>query len=261
VVYANHIERSYIAQLREDINGLQQQIAALTSTMHSFIDNQTRRAGGTRSPPSPRLASPAYTATADHKSKEPVQPKFIGHTRSAFSFNIAETSMTRMGISNIESSRTGTSSQSTSRGSTPELETRPRSLSLSASEDPLMRISVDEAIRLVGIYEDEIQSVHPIIETNDLIKIVPQILHFAKTAGQVSTKTSSCDEKDVFMLRIAIATAVLCESHGRNEVSDRLVIAVKEGVGRISNDKELVIRDIQIMGMLVRPSILDRNDH
>lgn len=149
--------------------------------------------------------------------------------------------MTRMGLSNVGLFRTGSSSVSSSQESTPRPATKAIPASLSSAEDPLVSITDNDAIRLVGIYQDEIQSVHPIIETQDLVQKIPQILDSIRTADQASANTLSCDKKDVYILRIPIATAVLCESHGRNGVSNRLVVSVKQGVGKISNDKELVI--------------------
>jgi hypothetical protein len=53
------------------------------------------------------------------------------------------------------------------------------------------------------------------------------------------------------MVKIAIATAMLHESHGRNEMSDGLIKSVEQEVGVISLAGSVELKDIQIMGMLV----------
>lgn len=188
-----------------------------------------------------------------------MQPKFIGRTRAAFSFNVAETSITRMGIAAPEHSFSGRSSAASTREPTPEPVDEAKIPSSVNEVDPLRSISDGEAIRLVGIYEDEIACVHPIIETKDLVAIVPRILDATINDGRQYSRSSSNydDAKDAHVLRIVIATALICETYGKNELSDRFVEFVKQDVGKISNDNDLDLKDIQIMAMLVRYLIYD----
>lgn len=112
-------------------------------------------------------------------------------------------------------------------------------------------ITVEEAVRLLGVFEDEIACVHPIIETQLLVEKVPQILDFIKNPNRPITDFQSFDPKDTLVLRLAIATALICETFGKNEVSDRIIVCVKADVGRLANDFDLVLKDIQVMAMLV----------
>ncbi|KAF3041109.1 hypothetical protein E8E12_006696 [Didymella heteroderae] len=57
-------------------------------------------------------------------------------------------------------------------------------------------------------------------------------------------------KKDIHILRLAIATAITHEIHGKNILSDRLLFEVEQDVGRISSETEVELKDIQIMGML-----------
>lgn len=245
--------RSLITQLSQDVQCLRAQVSTLTAAMTSFIDGQAQSLTNNCARVSPALQhpSPTYVSAISHRTREPVQPKFVGLTRSAFSFHVAESSMTRMGIAAVELPTTGPSSADSSRATTPEPLDKGELVSASTEIDPMLGITEDEAARLVGIYRDEIASVHPIIETNDLALKIPQILDSMRTARHLSACSKPISEKDVHMLRIAIATAVLCESHGGNEISDKLVASVKHNVAHISNDAELELKDIQIMGMLV----------
>ncbi|KAF2845910.1 hypothetical protein T440DRAFT_502092 [Plenodomus tracheiphilus IPT5] len=244
------VDDSHFRQLSHDITCLREQVSALTAVVASLVEKQARPIpsmdGRT---PLGQSASPAQTVTTI-RTREPVQPKFIGPTRSAFSFNVAETSLTRVGIAPSVALSTNSSSVASSREPSPEPPNEVRSLSVSSDTDLMTSISVDEAIRLLGIYEDEIACVHPIIETKVLVSKVPQILDFIKNPHRPITDFQDFDPKDAHVLRLAIATALICETFGKNEISDRLVASVKADVGKITNDLELVLKDIQIMSML-----------
>jgi hypothetical protein len=107
------------------------------------------------------------------------------------------------------------------------------------------------------VYQEEIACVHPIVDTDDLIQNASNILDFSKGYNsQSSSVLHSIGPKDVHMMKIAIATAILHETHGKNEVSDGLVESVEQDVGVVSLAREVELKDIQIMGMLVRVSYI-----
>ncbi|KAL1591759.1 hypothetical protein SLS60_011758 [Paraconiothyrium brasiliense] len=56
--------------------------------------------------------------------------------------------------------------------------------------------------------------------------------------------------KDAHILRLAIATAITHEIHGKNDLSERLIHQVEQDVGKISCAAEVELKDIQIFGML-----------
>ncbi|KAH9869970.1 hypothetical protein J1614_006891 [Plenodomus biglobosus] len=243
------IDESHFKQLSHDIKRLREQVSALTAVVASLVESQTRPPVSVDGPtPLGPSVSPAQTTNA--RPKEPVQPKFIGPTRSAFSFNVAETSLERMGIAPREVGSTNSSSVASSREPSTEPSNEVRSLSIPSDRDLMTTISVDEAIRLLGIYEDEIACVHPIIETKALVAKVPQILDFIKNPYRPMRNMQSFDPRDAHVLRLVIATALICETFGKNEVSDRLVASVKADVGKIANNLELELKDVQIMSML-----------
>lgn len=228
-------------------------MSTLTATVAALVEKRPSASAcsGNRTPLL-HAASPTYTATALQRPKEPRQPQFIGPTRSAFSFSIAESSLTRMGIATNEPLSTGPSSAVTSREGTPEFAQEDRSPSLlSSGADSLLNFSDEEAVRLVGIFHEDITCVHPIIETKELIPNVPLILDMIRRSDRQSINLGTVGWKDAYILKIAIATAIITETRGKNEVSDKLVASVERDVNWISNDSEVDLKDIQIMGMLV----------
>ena len=194
------------------------------------------------------------------RPKEPAQPKFVGPIRSAFSFNVAETSLTRMGIASSEVLSTSSSSGDRSREPSPELPQRVRSSSVIPDVDLMTSITKDEAIRLLGVFENEIACAHPIIETRSLMEKVPKILDFIKNPDQPNTNFQSFDPKDALVLRLAIAIALICETFGKNEVADRIIVSIRSKVGRFAEDFDLQLKDVQVTAMLVsaRYSCIER---
>lgn len=96
----NEYYRPHFKHLSNDIASLRDQVIALTTTVASLVEKQAINSTNTdHQTPTSQSASPAYTTSTVQQPREPKQPQFIGPTRSDFSFNIAETSLTRMGIS------------------------------------------------------------------------------------------------------------------------------------------------------------------
>lgn len=204
-----------------------------------------------RTPASQQTASPNYTSSTSQRTGPPKQPQFAGPTRAAFSLNIVESSLNRMGIpSDVHDPGDHTSSVS-SRDATPEPTTAFAQNLLRSGVEGLSGISDDDIGRLLGIYQEEVACVHPIIETKDLIANAPQIMALVRNP-QHPAGLQKIDKKDVHILRLAVATAITHEILGKNELSDRLIFDVEQDVGRISSATEVELKDIQIMGMLVR---------
>jgi hypothetical protein len=122
--------------------------------------------------------------------------------------------------------------------------------------DELFGITCAEIIRLLEIYGGEIACVHPIVDATALIQKTPHVLEFAKRSSRARTDTGRVGLKDVHMLKIAIATAMIHENYGRNEMADSLIKSVEREVGVISLAGSVGLKDIQIMGMLVISSYL-----
>ena len=205
-----------------------------------------------RTAASQHTASPAYTSTTSQRTAPPRQPQFAGPTRAAFSLNIVESSLNKLGIPYDVQDPAGQTSSASSRDASPEPTTALAQNLLRSGVEGLQGISNDDVARLLGIYQEEVACVHPIIETKDLIANAPQIMDIVRNPNQ-PTGLQKLGRKDIHILRLAVATAITHEIHGKNELSDRLVFEVEQDVGRISSETEVELKDIQIMGMLVSP--------
>lgn len=241
---------STIKQLTEDVSFLRQQLTTLMGTVAALAERRDSRstAIAERTPVS-QTTSPAYTSTTSQRTAPPRQPQFAGPTRAAFSLNIVESSLNKMGIPGGVQELAGQSSSASSREGTPEPTPIAQQL-LRSGVEGLQGMSNDEVIRLLGIYQEEVACVHPIIETKDLIAHAPHILEIVRHPEQPGG-LHRLSRKDTHILRLAVATAITHEIHGKNDLSDRLLFEVEQDVGRISSETEVELKDIQIMGMLV----------
>ncbi|KAL6707488.1 hypothetical protein ACN47E_004058 [Coniothyrium glycines] len=241
------VDESLIKQLSNDISSLKDQVGSLTATVKLLTEKpyQPISEGETRTPV-PQSASPTYTTTTVQRHKEPRKPLFVGPTRSDFSFNIAENALTRMATN--ENTAAGPFFDVTSPERSPSPSRDPDTPAVAG--DPMLNITDQEALRLVGIYEDEIACVHPIIETKELVTNMPMVLDLLRKADYNCNRLPLAYKRDVLILKLAIATAIICETHGKNDLSDSLASSVEQDCGNVSGHGELDLKEVQISGMM-----------
>lgn len=232
---------------------LRQQLTTLTGTVAALAERRDSQPTtvAERTPASQQMASPAYTSNTSQRTGPPREPQFAGPTRAAFSLNIVESSLNRMGIPSDKQGPADNTSSVSSREATPEPTTALAQTLLQSGVEGLQGISDEDINRLLGIYQEEVACVHPIIETKDLLASAPAIMNLVRNPHQPAG-LQKVGKKDIHILRLAIATAITTEIHGKNILSDRLLFEVEQDVGRISSETEVELKDIQIMGMLVR---------
>ncbi|KAJ5995544.1 hypothetical protein N7481_002521 [Penicillium waksmanii] len=245
------IEHSHYRQLSDDVASLRRELTALTATVNSLAERVPAQSSvaDCRTPcahPTCRV----YNSTISLRSGQPREPQFVGPTRSAFSFNIAETALTRMGILTDQHMPTAQSSNASSREPTPEPSPEVPAATFCSEPDYLLSFSDVEIARLIGVYQEEVVCCHPIIDTELLVLNFPHILELARHPDRLEVISPNLETKDIHMLRIVIATAITTEPQGKGELCDKLIAAVEQDVGSISSTFEVELKDIQIMAML-----------
>ncbi|KAH9206657.1 hypothetical protein DL95DRAFT_438864 [Leptodontidium sp. 2 PMI_412] len=231
-------------QLSDEIASLRRQVTALTTTVESrlgWIAPQVSVAEST---------SRAHSRNTPLQRRQPKEPQFVGPTRSAFSFNIAQTALTHMGISTDQHMPTAHSSTSSSREPTPGPLAECTTAKLCSESDCLLSFSDSEIARLISVFQDEVVSCYPIIDTDVLALNFPHILELARHPNRSEAIMPKIDSRDIHILRMVIATAITTEPQGKRELCARLVAAVEQDVGSISAASEVELKDVQIMAML-----------
>ncbi|KAH6693555.1 fungal-specific transcription factor domain-containing protein, partial [Plectosphaerella plurivora] len=238
--------------LTEDISRLQAQVSTLVQTLQGLTEGRSRL-DSIASGHNHQQVSPAYSSnarTARQRSPVPMQPHFVGPTRSAFSLRIAESSLTRMGIgSNEAPPPSAPESPSGSPGpSSPEQ--GPEGLAR-YGPDPLLSFQTAEIVRLLDVFQEEVESVYPFIETSELASNVTQILDivYGPQTDETSPKVRKARQKDLRIIKVAVATAIVVEAHGRNDASARLVDSVESEIS-VTSRADVDLKEVQINTML-----------
>lgn len=122
------------------------------------------------------------------------------------------------------------------------------------------RYGTSEISRLLGVFEEEIETVYPFIDSQKLAASAPQILELGRLGERdngdlVPTgQVQGFSFKDFQLAKVAIAVAIVVESHGRNDFSQAMVESVRNSASRIPNS-EVKLKDVQLMAILVSLSL------
>ena len=153
--------------------------------------------------------------------------RFQGPTSTAFNFDVANSSLQNMGITDV---RTPDEVGVTADGSLHQSSTQRRLatgfLIAPPADDPLWRVGKDEAIRLCQVYEEEVGIMFPMLDLDKIISKVNLLYSFETSpppdlANHVSSSTS-VDTDDVNILKMILATSLTLEGSGESALGKTL---------------------------------------
>ncbi|CAG9952790.1 unnamed protein product [Clonostachys rosea f. rosea IK726] len=206
-----------------------------TRSIAASVRSGSNAATGQTSPRDPRL-----------RITVPKQPQFVGPTRSAYSIEIGERSLTRMGIPPYEMPPP----------SGPGSPIEPSRGPLTLDYEFWQRCDTSEVSRLLGVFQEEVESVYPCIDSGYLAANAPKILEYGRNS-ETALQSDMAPEprqfdfsyKDFQLAKVALATAIVIEAHGKRENSTQMVESVERSVSRISKPAGDV-KDLQILIVL-----------
>lgn len=191
------------------------------------------------------------TRQVTQRVEVPKEPRFIGPTRSAYSIEIGQRSLTRMGIPSYETMPSQSGPQS------PAASASHQTTALDA--DFWQRCDVQEIRRLLDVFDEEVASVYPCLDTSDLSARAADIINWgiaeeaddaaAAAASSGSSKNELC-RQDFQLAKVAIATAIVVEQYGKNEDSTMMVESAEQSVSRILRPASS-LKDLQLLLILV----------
>lgn len=204
--------------------------------------------------------SPALTTTSNSQGRVgsfqrvlvPKQPQFVGPTRSAYSIEIGERSLTRMGIPSYEPPLLS--------GPQSPIGSQHHTTSLDAGF--WQQCDVSEVLRLLDVFQEEVGSVYPCIDTDDLAAGASDILNWGRqretddleSSGNLESSGDGLCFKDFQLAKVAIATSIVVEEHGKTEHSTMMVESVERSVSRILKPTS-DLKDLQLLVILVRVNV------
>lgn len=129
-----------------------------------------------------------------------------------------------------------------------------------ASGDPLRGLGLEEILRLVQVYEDTVGIMYPCV---DLASVRTYVVEFHHTYHPAIDRTSGptpapSDQdwfhaRDIQVLKILLATALLVESHGRSERAAQLADSVEDRFASRLKIAEVDMKETLILTLLVSP--------
>lgn len=210
---------------------MQEQISLLSSAVHSLTNSLPQ---SSRSDSTPRTQTQAPTQTQTQTQQTQAWPRrfssvreltFTGPTTSAFSFDLAKTSLQQRGIvgggdHDLDKDADGDLTQEPSPMPSPPYPSYPP---VREAVDPLWTIERTEAMRLCRVYEEEMGMMYPVLDLGVLL----QQVHVLYTGTTTASSPGVLKEHDVHILRIVFACALTAEASGGSELAVRLFESVR----------------------------------
>jgi hypothetical protein len=205
---------------------MQDQITMLSASVRSIASTEHSPAG--------LSATGTYGLMPAQRSLRRVstarETPFQGPTTSAFSFDLAKSSLQQRGIvERAEAGDEGDMTQEPSPLASPsvpndQIETR-------QALDPLWALPKTEALRLCRVYEEEMGIMYPVLELPELLEQVDLLYGPSERAlGLIHQPDgrNELDREDVHILRLVFACALTAEASGRSEQAIALFDSVRE---------------------------------
>ncbi|KAF5664275.1 hypothetical protein FHETE_7157 [Fusarium heterosporum] len=225
-----------ITSLSQQVIQLQNQVNALSTALQDVSQRLPYiSASTTRSTPQGHTST--YKLDPRNATNEPREPQFVGPTRSAYSFQIAENSLSGMGI---EQNATQTSTPAMSPTASIHITESPRQSPDSENIDVLVTLGVAEIKRLLDVFDDEIRSLYPFI---DIAPLSDKVFSVIQTPEENTLK-------DVQAIKLAVATSIVIEAQGPSTTSKRLVDDVEPVICAISGEAFIDLQELQLMIIL-----------
>ncbi|KAF4173842.1 hypothetical protein CNMCM8694_009299 [Aspergillus lentulus] len=198
-------EQQNMSRLIEQMSAMQEQISALSAAVYALS-----RPGN----------SPQDQGRVFRRPSSARELSFQGPTTSAFSFDLAKSSLQRRGIVDGDGGEAADEGDDGDDGdiTPPTRDATP----LGVLSDPLWTISKAEAIRLCRVYEEEMGIMYPVLELAELLRQVESLYGLSPRLPLRS------GDYDVHILRLVFACALTAEASGRSELAIRLFESVRD---------------------------------
>ncbi|ETS87875.1 hypothetical protein PFICI_01703 [Pestalotiopsis fici W106-1] len=238
----------------DELIRLKEQVKRLTDCVKDLQNKmQTVATADTSSPRNDRT----YTSKKQDSS-EPHQPLFVGHTRSQYSLDVAKTSLVEKGLSSNDALQSSVipSAMPSPRAQSAEPSNDGASAGdRGSTDDPLLDFSRAEIARLIGVFQEEVETIYPFVESGKLADSLGETLSGLQSGNHdsrdgIGDGTNHGTFGDIRVLKTILAVAIVIEAHGRNDVSRRLIESSGQTVARITESPSVDMRDLQSLAIL-----------
>ncbi|KAI9801953.1 MAG: hypothetical protein M1825_003008 [Sarcosagium campestre] len=205
------------------------------------------------------ISTPSATASQAPESPNnirgtvnPKLPHFRGPTSSAFSFDVAKSSLKKMGITGEDE----TVDDPLAMRHTPPAVSPRITKELHPSKDALWAMSKTDALRLLGVFEDEMGIMYPFLDMAKLARHVNLLFTFMEAAlrtGFAQFDLPGADEvrdDDTNILKAVLAAALMVEGSGQSDLGTRLFENVKNAAEQKIWDLGVTLKGLELLTIL-----------
>lgn len=241
---------------------------AQMETLQSQVDNlyaslNALRTGGDmpRVPTSSERSSvsqipAAQSASPDIRHRHPYKhPSFRGPTSSAFSLDVAKTTLHNMGYHQSLSVDEGVLTHDPTPNASPSvIQTLPNTSNNAGNGDPIWALSKEEIIRLCRVYEEEMGIMYPVADIEQVIAHGANLHEFVDAA--MSTGFPNPNSKEIVdgqscVLKMVLAISTVVEGDGRSEIGYRLFESVKGAADKSLHSETIEIKSLPFLVLVV----------
>ena len=224
---------AHIHALQDQVNHLYASLEALRNGQPFPIPNHHQEPY----PIHPALAQPdPYRNHLPSGQSPESHPRFQGPTSSAFSFDVARSSLQTMGITAADGPEGSLTDEDVKPSTSPNQGRAPMApMTIHPNKDPLWKISKDEAIRLCHVYEEEMGLMYPLINMKELLNQLNLLFRFTEAAtrsGLVNPYKAGPDNignSDIYILKMVLASSLIVEGEGQSDLAKELYESCREG--------------------------------
>jgi hypothetical protein len=186
------------------------------------------------------------------RAKQNQKPEFFGPTNSVYGFDVGKSSLKSMGL---QADNEPIATEPESVLNTPHLSPKLQARQISLLEQTLAELGNDEALRLIGIYSEELFPIYPFLDisqTTSHLQLLQSKIRGASMFGPPSDiHYSLFDDRDSDILMMVLASALTVEGLGQSTLADKLVDTVEASRSRRSRSMQVNIKEILIMTVMV----------
>ncbi|PLB53521.1 fungal-specific transcription factor domain protein [Aspergillus steynii IBT 23096] len=223
------------------IQSLQREMRAMAARMRQIESSSVAGSAAPSVIPTSgsTVSSASNTAGLQRIMNRPQSPSFVGPTSAEF------------GLTGRQKSTDD--SDGDDLASTAAASPAPASDTEAMSADPLGCLGLTEALRLVTVYENTVGLMYPCVDLDSVRAYVAEYYRTEGRPGPNSPATMDQDwffARDVEVLKVILATALLAESHGRSERAAFLADSVEDRFAGRVKIAEVDMKELLILTLL-----------
>ncbi|KAL2256913.1 hypothetical protein VTK26DRAFT_927 [Humicola hyalothermophila] len=233
-------------RMEEQVKQLQNHVDNLLNDMNALRRDASRlatRVDRVLSPPS--AASSSLPSASNNPKPYPyrVSPAFNGPMSHVYSVNVAKSTLQSMGVADGGSDDDGAPDDDVvpqAERSVPSLPVPPQAAISSLAHtnlDPIWELDGPEMLRLLGVFDEEVAVMYPLIPTEELVRQAEHVTAWMDAArrnpGLLRDQEKIMTDLQTMLLKVALCSALAVEQNGNSPMAERLFATFTNAVDRM----------------------------